>query len=195
MTTSPAKNPASHGVHLDKTPQVVNFFHYFHLPLSYRVDSKVLDKAYEAQCLATHPDFLPLTSEEEKAKALENSAAINRAYQVLAAENSRSVHLLELLSQGQKLNHSALPQGFLEKMLLLQEEVEKAQTNPKTKLALKQQVQQSCQQCVAERGMLFSSISPLQPNVPMLGGVLQKICETLNVERYLRRILAMLVDP
>ena len=205
MSTTPKKphtHSAAEGVHLGNGSTEGEYhggahslaggthFHRFGLPISHSVDAQALEKAYEEQCFATHPDLLHGASEKEQAQALEQSASINRAYQVLLHENSRSAYLLTLLAHGQNLK--ALPPGFLEEMLLLQEEVEEAAGNPKASVALKQQVQQQHQRCVEERVQLFSAISPLQPNVPMFGATLQKISENLNVERYLQRILEML---
>ncbi|RLA39154.1 MAG: Fe-S protein assembly co-chaperone HscB [Gammaproteobacteria bacterium] len=72
-----------------------NFFEIFRLPLSYKVDKPLLDERYLILQRQFHPDRYAGRSAQEQRLAVQSSAAINQAYDVLCSPVKRAQYLLE----------------------------------------------------------------------------------------------------
>lgn len=72
-----------------------NFFEIFRLPLSYEVDKPLLDERYLILQRQFHPDRYAGRSAQEQRIAVQSSAAINQAYDVLCSPVKRAQYLLE----------------------------------------------------------------------------------------------------
>ncbi len=103
---------------------------------------------------------------------------------------ARGDYLLGLLAAGRELDTTTLPDGFLQAMFLLQEEVEEVGDDPdaaEARAALRAQVTARHEAVRAERPALFAAAEARPEN-----GTLQAVQANLNSERYLRRLLERL---
>jgi molecular chaperone HscB len=166
-----------------------NYFDIFGFSLSYRIELAELEAAYERLTLEHHPDFFMTAGEAEKAHSQRMSAEVNEGYRVLRSDGRRSEYLLRLLSGEHKLDTNRLPDGFLQEMFFLQEEVDELgeETDSAAGKALKQQVEQRMSGLLEERKRLFAEAEHNGRE-----SVLQDIQTNLNCEKYLRRLLERL---
>lgn len=81
----------------------MNYFTLFQIPEQYQLDNAALNKAYQTLSQVTHPDKFAAAGERDKLLAVQKSAQVNDAYQVLKSPVSRAEHLLEL--RGVELKH------------------------------------------------------------------------------------------
>lgn len=166
-------------------------FALFELPRRYEIDRGALDAAYERLTLAHHPDFFSTAPAEEKAEAERISAAVNEGYRLLRDDRARAAYLLRVLADGRELDTQALPQGFLQEMFGLQEEVEElADDGDPVRIAqLREEADAQRGTLLAERTRLFAEAEEGQrPPLELL----QAIQSNLNCERYLQRLLERL---
>ena len=171
-----------------------NYFELFGLPVDHLIDKGRLDAEYERLSLETHPDFFSNAPSEEQQTALNRSAEVNEAYRVLSHESRRATYLLGLLAQtaqgGVELNKTALPDGFLQEMFALQEELEDfdpAADNGRAK-ELREQIGGRLADVVTKRGKLFA-VARDQANDNNQWNTLQAIQTNLNCEKYLLRLM------
>lgn len=178
-------------------PSTPNYFALFDLPVRYALDKAKLDAAYERLSFETHPDLVPQGDEAASQQAQALSAQLNEGYRVLNEEGRRAEHLLDLLAGGQELDSKALPQGFLQEMFLLQEEVDELDhagggeaTREVTRQALREQVE-------TRHAGLLAARTALLEQTPAGGAgqtatsqeTLHQLQENLNCGRYLQRLL------
>jgi molecular chaperone HscB len=166
----------------------VDHFARFGLPRRYAVDRQALDAAYERLSFEEHPDLLAGAPPEQQQAAQQRSAELNEGYRILCNESERGAYLLGLLAGGRKLNLEALPDGFLQAMFMLQEEIEDLHpADAKGRAALKADVDEKVTLVLAERAGLFAQIDGRPARADL--AVLQQVQSNLNEERYLRRLL------
>jgi len=174
-----------------------NHFSRFGLPLRYAVDLDALERAYTRLSFALHPDFLAAASPEERKRAQQAAAELNEGYTTLRSEPDRAAYLLALLAErargsgrlpaGHIFNSEALPDGFLQEMFLLQEEVDEAAGNDAAGVALQERVAARHRDTLAERPELFERAAG-----SLEAADLQAIQSNLNREKYLLRLLGRL---
>jgi molecular chaperone HscB len=108
----------------------MNYFEFFGLPVSFRVDETALRRQYLQNSKKYHPDFHTLTSESEQAEMLERSTLNNEAFKTLSDFDLRVRYILEinglLSSSGGKKETEAdeqpsLTQEFLMEMMDINE--------------------------------------------------------------------------
>lgn len=167
-----------------------NFFQIFGLPPSYEIDFAELEAAYERLSLEHHPDLFAVAGEEEQARSQRISARVNEGYRVLNSDGRRSAYLLGLLSKDRELDATRLPEGFLQEMFQLQEELDDLEKtdDAQSRAKLKEQVEQRVAGVLTERKALFAQ-GEAEPSAK----VLQEIQTNLNCEKYLHRLLERLV--
>jgi molecular chaperone HscB len=90
-----------------------NYFEFFGLPVSPTVDKAALKKTFYANSKRFHPDFHTLKSESERDAALEKSTLNNQGYKVLADDDRRLKHLLEIKGALGEEGSNKVPQDFL----------------------------------------------------------------------------------
>ena len=95
----------------------MTYFELFDLTPAYKIDETNLKAAFLKLSRQYHPDRFVLKAEDEKTEAEDKSALINKAYQVLANEDSRLKYLLELHQVIQDEEVYTLNQDFLMDML------------------------------------------------------------------------------
>ena len=101
--------------------EIVNYFEFFELPVSFLVDEGALKKRFYANSKAYHPDFYTLESEEKQAEILELSTLNNTAYKTLSDFDKRMHYILELKGALAEEGQNQLPQTFLMEMMELNE--------------------------------------------------------------------------
>jgi molecular chaperone HscB len=93
-------------------------FDIFGLPPRYALDAAELDRRYRALSLRLHPD----RAMGNRRQALEETAALNAAYQTLKDPVRRALYLLQL--HGIELDRRTAPPELLEEVMSLREELE-----------------------------------------------------------------------
>lgn len=100
---------------------MTNYFEFYELPISPKVDETLLRKRFLELSKRFHPDFYTLESPEKQAEVLELSTLNNQAYQVLSDFDLRLKHLLELKQALADEGQNQLPQSFLMEMMDINE--------------------------------------------------------------------------
>jgi molecular chaperone HscB len=101
-----------------------NYFQIFSLPISYDIDVNNLQQQYRNLQRTVHPDKFVNAPAQERRLALQKSAQINDAFQVLKNPLKRAEHLLTLNNVE---NDSQLTSEFLMEQMELREELEEIQ--------------------------------------------------------------------
>jgi len=99
-----------------------NYFELFDLPVDFDIDNALLAQRYRELQQVVHPDNYANASEKERRLALQKTAQINEAFQVLKHPMSRGRYLLEL--QGvdtQEAQDMTMDSGFLIQQMELRE--------------------------------------------------------------------------
>lgn len=126
-----------------------NYFTFYELPASVRVDQEDLRRKYLAVSRAIHPDYHRLASPEMQAEAEKRSALNNKAYTTLKDDYARLTHwfqVMGLLSEtGENLTEIRLSPAFLGEMMDYNERIEEA----------------SCSNNPAEREQLLTELQPM----------------------------------
>jgi len=100
---------------------MTNYFHFFNLPVSPTLDAAALKRTFYANSKRYHPDFHTLAEEAAKEEALEKSTINNQGYKVLADEDRRLKHLLDLKGALGEEGSNKMPQAFLMEMMDINE--------------------------------------------------------------------------
>lgn len=103
---------------------LTNFFLLFGLPVSFRVDEKLLKKSYYQLSREYHPDFYASASEEERQLTEIMSERVNQGFSVLSNALSRIEYVLVLRGLVSENEKFQLPQDFLMEMMELNERIE-----------------------------------------------------------------------
>lgn len=100
---------------------MINYFHYFKLPVSPKIDQAALKKQFYANSKRFHPDFHTLSGEEDQENALEQSTRNNQGYKILADDDRRLKHLLDIKGILGEEGSNKMPQAFLMEMMDINE--------------------------------------------------------------------------
>lgn len=100
---------------------MTNYFQYFNLPTSPRVDQAALKKQFYANSKRFHPDFHTLAGEEAQEEALEQSTINNQGYKTLTDDGLRLKHLLDVKGILGEEGSNKMPQAFLMEMMDINE--------------------------------------------------------------------------
>ena len=92
---------------------MTNYFHLFHLPPAPTIDEAALKKTFYANSKRFHPDFHTLEDAATQQEVLEKSTQNNQGYKVLADDDLRLGHLLELKGVLGAEGTNEVPQDFL----------------------------------------------------------------------------------
>lgn len=98
-----------------------NYFDFFGLPVAPAIDKAALKKTFYANSKRFHPDFHTLKSEEERDHALEKSTINNQGYKILADDDRRLKHLLEIKGALGEEGSNNVPQDFLMEIMEVNE--------------------------------------------------------------------------
>jgi len=100
---------------------LMNYFELFGLPQAPSVDKTVLAKKYFELQKQSHPDFFSNATEAEKEQALEQSAAINKAFNIFQNEERTIEYFLQQVGLIETDEKYQLPPEFLMEMMELNE--------------------------------------------------------------------------
>jgi len=102
-------------------------FARFDLQPSFRLDLNDLAARYRERARAVHPDRFADSGDREKRQALEDSAALNEAYQVLRSAPQRARYLLALRGHEVPVEITVQDPEFLIQQMHWREELEELQ--------------------------------------------------------------------
>ncbi|MFK8004800.1 MAG: Fe-S protein assembly co-chaperone HscB [Saprospiraceae bacterium] len=99
----------------------MNYFEFFEIPISFKLDEAALKKAFYANSKKYHPDFFTLESEEKQMEVLELSTLNNNAYKILSDFDKRMKYILDLKEVLDEEGKNKIPQEFLMEMMDINE--------------------------------------------------------------------------
>jgi len=109
----------------------MNYFEFFGLPVSFRVDVSALRSVFLQNSKKYHPDFHTLSSESEQAKMLEMSTLNNEAFKTISDLDSRIHYILKIKGLlGEEGNQPPLSQDFLMEMMDINESLMELEFEP-----------------------------------------------------------------
>lgn len=103
-----------------------DYFGLLGVPRHYELDGDELRRRYLELSRHAHPDFFTGGSEESQTLALTVSSSLNDAYRTLSDPIERAEYLEELLGGPSSAVDKSTPDGFLDEMMVLQEELGEA---------------------------------------------------------------------
>ena len=164
-----------------------DYFAVFGLPPHYALDLMALEQRYHALATELHPDFYVSAPAAERRLSEGLAARLNQAWQTLQDPTSRARYLLQLWQPDARQSDRDLPNGFLQEMFVLQEELEEWIDANDTK-ALAQQQAQLTIRLDELRQAYQQALSALEVGPPGPSQQ-QQLQQQLNAERYLLRLL------
>jgi molecular chaperone HscB len=164
----------------DQIENAKDHFELFGLERRFDLDEKKLQSNLLELARLTHPDHAGDDAEAQM-RAMDLSAKVNEAHRALADPESRANYLLQLLGGPSKEQDRNLPKGFLEKMMMVREDLADAQVDgDKLKLdEFELHAKNQRQQHLSRLATLFEQTPP----------PLADIRTELNAMRYIERML------
>lgn len=104
-------------------------FALFDMQPGFRIDQQLLSSRYRELARVMHPDRFADGSEQDQRLALEHSASLNEAYQVLRSAPLRARYLMALRGHDLALDVTVQDPDFLLQQMSLREELEELQCN------------------------------------------------------------------
>ncbi len=163
----------------------MNYFELFGLSKAPSIDRSLLAKKYFELQKASHPDFFTQATEAEKELAEEQSASINKAFNIFQNEERTIEYFLQIVGLIESDEKYNLPPDFLMEMMELNE----ALTEEGVESVLKKVDQHEHD--------LFNKISPVIEQYDPAKTTqedLLKLKEYYYKKKYLKRILDRLGD-
>lgn len=108
---------------------VADHFQLFGLPRRFDIDAKAMHASYVTLSRHAHPDYHVEDLPEVQALHMSVAASLNEAYRTLSDGGRRAAYLLELLGGSSSAQDKSVPDGFLETMMMLQEELADAKAS------------------------------------------------------------------
>ncbi len=164
----------------------MNYFEFYGILVSFKVDEAALRKQFYALSKKYHPDFYTLATDEEQAEALRLSTLNNEAYKVLNDFDKRMQYILkekEILGEEGK---NEIPQDFLMEMMDINEPLMELQFDFDEKVYNK-----TVQQLKEKEDTLYNSIADIIENYSDEASdntALEKVKSYYLKKRYLLRI-------
>ena len=165
----------------------LDHFKVMGFPHCFEIDSVELENRYQSLTLEMHPDFFGAATEKQKRLSEKSSVMLNAAYSSLREPVSRARYLLSLFARGKNLQTDMLPEGFLQEMFTLQEELdEMLESCDQSDLCkINENLQNRYTSIKSNYAALFKKFKTSPENTE----ILQQLQTQLNAERYLRRLL------
>lgn len=164
----------------------MNYFEFYNLPVSFKINNAELKKKYFEFSKLYHPDFFTNAKSTEIENALEKSTLNTNAFKVLSSLNSRMKYILELKEIIHADEKYKLPNDFLLEMMDLNEAIDELQFEQDAKKkevviseikAFENQLQQSVQHLIDKENV--DEFSPID---------FEKIKEYYFKKKYLNRL-------
>jgi molecular chaperone HscB len=162
----------------------MNYFELFGFEMSPSVDKTLVSQKYFILQKNNHPDFFTQATEDEQEEALQQSAAINKAFAIFQNEEKNIEYFLQVKGVILPDEKYQLSPDFLMEMMELNEAIsEKNSININNELA-------------AIEKPLYEEIKPIldQPAAEYDASDLEKLKSYYYKKKYLKRILDRLDD-
>ncbi len=162
----------------------MNYYELFDMPVKAVADKTHVSKKYIALQKKFHPDFFTNENEAARENALEQSAAINKAYNIFSNKEKTLEYFLQqkgIISADEKYN---LPPDFLMEMMELNEAIDEKDTQIEDKI-------------MAFENELYGEIAGLlqtENTTEMDEQALLKLKAYYYKKKYLKRILDRIND-
>jgi len=112
-----------------------DFFSLFGLPLSFQIDSALLEQTYRALQSQVHPDKFSHLSDSERRLSMQWATRVNEAFQTLRSPLNRARYLLILKGvDTQEESNTAMPIEFLMQQMEWREALADAKYAKKTEV-------------------------------------------------------------
>ncbi|MCS6930391.1 MAG: hypothetical protein NZM43_12960 [Saprospiraceae bacterium] len=99
----------------------MNYFEFFGLPVSFRIDEAQLRHLYYQNSRKYHPDFYTLASPEDQEETLRLATLNNEAFQTLSHPELRMRHVLEIKGLLNEEGQQRVPEAFLSEVMDINE--------------------------------------------------------------------------
>ncbi|MHC4294654.1 MAG: Fe-S protein assembly co-chaperone HscB [Planctomycetota bacterium] len=173
---------------------VSDYFTTLGVEQRFDLDENVLREKFLALNRHTHPDYHAEESQEVQLLSLRVSATINDAYRTLKDPASRGEYLLELLGGKSSAEEKSVPEGFLETMMMMQEELADAKevSNENQLANLRQVLQTQYEGLIHRIAGLFRDFETAAACQAVRTDLLGEIREQLNAVSYVRKLISQL---
>lgn len=172
----------------------VDHFALLGLPRRFEIDEQALHAAYMALSRHSHPDFHADGPPEVQSLAMAVSSAVNEAYRTLADPMRRAGYLLELQGGPSSAADKSVPDGFLETMIMMQEELHDAkfEGTPADLGRLRGVLQTQHDGLVRRVAALFGELEQAAGCEAARQDLLHQIRQQLNAAAYVRKMMGQL---
>jgi molecular chaperone HscB len=174
-------NPAAAGV---------DYFTLLGLPRQFELDEDLLTERFHALSRTVHPDVHGSQPPDAQLLAVQLSAAVNDAYRTLKSPFLRAGYLLELLGGKSSAADRSVPDGFLNTMMMMQEEVHDAQVahNAAELARLRSVLATQHDGLIRRIGGLFAQLVEAASCPAVRTDLLGEIRRQLNAVSYVRKL-------
>ena len=177
---------------LNPDAATMDHFTLLGLPRQFDLDEETIRAKFLALNREAHPDFHMDQSDEVQLLAMQMSSAINNAYRTLREPASRAAYMLELLGGKSSAADKSVPDGFLDTMMMMQEELADAKAGGNTAAVARLRGVLTNQRdgligCIAE---LFDRYDKAVGCEGIRRDVLDEIRRQLNAISYVRKLLS-----
>ncbi len=171
-----------------------DYFQMLGVPRQFDLDKKLLHEKFLALNRHAHPDFHAGETPEVQQLSLQVSATVNDAYRTLNDPASRADYLLTLLGGKTSADDKSVPDGFLETMMMMQEEIAYAKTeNDREQVETLDEALNNQHDGLLKRiTALFGDLEPASACEPIRENLLAEIRRNLNAVSYVRKLLTQL---
>ena len=134
----------------------MNYFEWFDLPCSLKIDKPALKRKFYEKSRLLHPDFHANAPTQEQLAILEQASLNNAAYKTLSDKESLLKYLLELKEKLAPEGENKVPEEFLFEMMDLNEMVMELQMD------LQLEMVSTIETAIHEKGAdLENTVAPL----------------------------------
>ncbi len=159
----------------------MNYFELFELPLQFEVDAKKIRPKFLELSRRFHPDFHSQENEVNQQKVMEQSALINKGWQIFQEPLATLHYVLQLLGKIKEQENPVLSADFLMEMMELNERLTEGDQDQQ--LQLKEEINRYEKE-------LYEGIKSILKSPPTVvtDTDLEKIKEYYYQQKYLNRI-------
>ena len=177
---------------LNPNSGVADHFHLFGLPRRYDIDEKSLHDSYIALSRHAHPDYHVEDAPEVQSLSMTVSSQVNQAFRTLSDPVRRAAYLLELLGGPSSADDKSVPEGFLETMMMMQEELQDARAAADEEaLGRLGNVLRTQQDGLMKRvAGLYAELDEAVPCEATRQDLLHQLRKQLNAVAYVRKLLS-----
>lgn len=173
---------------------VMDYFTLLDVPETFHIDQDELRRKYLALSRHAHPDFHARDGAEVQQLHLQVSSALNEAYQTLRDPACRAAYLLGRLGGKSMAEDKSVPDGFLDTMMMMREEIEEARRDgdehEKQRLEKVLRTQHDGRLC--RIGELFEQYLQAVACRAVTQDLLAEIRKQVNAVSYVKKLLSQL---